>query len=445
MFWDVEDGGERRPLIGADGPATRHYAAELGAVDVGEVGNSLLRPAGVKNRDLQRAIEMRVHPRQIVRGAHAPVKNFLDGSDALLLAVPRPLRLVSDPGPYCGAMVLTSGVFDGLHAGHVAYLEAAKAFCQHDELLVCAVAPDHYVQSAKGHAPGWTQAERRQTVCALMAVDATIPQRQASIADLIREYRPRLLVKGADWKERLPEDVWLACSQTGTSVAFVETRGTSCTEATRTHAQDEAALTRLEALVQQQQPASIPWAPVTDYSLETRRAVEGEHPRLLVDTFHPASILDAGCGPGHLLRLLKEETHVRLAGFDLVVPNAGDGMELWIGDLAGEVNEIGTYNLVICREVLEHLTVPQIAEAVRNLCRLSDRFIYVTTRFAKTPRHVFDVDLADDLDPTHITMLTQPMLRALFVLQGMRRRPDLERQMDWQQQGRVLVYEHATA
>jgi hypothetical protein len=37
--------------------------------------------------------------------------------------------------------------------------------------------------------------------------------------------------------------------------------------------------------------------------------------------------------------------------------------------------------------------------------------------------------------------MNMEMTRLLFVLQGMRRREDLERKMDWMNKGRVLVYE----
>ncbi len=47
---------------------------------------------------------------------------------------------------------------------------------------------------------------------------------------------------------------------------------------------------------------------------------------------------------------------------------------------------------------------------------------------------------SDDLDPTHITMLNQDLLRLLFILEGFKRRADLETAMDWQHKGRVLVY-----
>ena len=96
---------------------------------------------------------------------------------------------------------------------------------------------------------------------------------------------------------------------------------------------------------------------------------------------------------------------------------------------------------MICREVLEHLTIRQLRQAVTNLCKLSSKFVYITTRFVQQPASLLSVDTSDDLDPTHITMLNQDFLRTLFVLEGAKRRADLEARMDWQHKGRVLVYE----
>ena len=214
---------------------------------------------------------------------------------------------------------------------------------------------------------------------------------------------------------------------------------------------DETALDRFEQLVLTQKPAEKPWEPVTPYDLESRKAIEGKHPELIRDVFQADRILDAGMGPGHLVHLLrvlldppKLSSFGRwVYGFD--ISRGG----LCYGDLARE--DLGGFTqppgliaeLVICREVLEHLTIRQIRTAVTNLCKLSNRFVYVTTRFAKDPQHLLDVDTADDLDPTHITMMNQSLLRVLFVLEGFKRRADLEAKMDWQGKKRVLVYERA--
>lgn len=134
-------------------------------------------------------------------------------------------------------MILTSGAFDGLHAGHVAYLRAAARLSddgQRDELLLVAVAPDAYIRQAKGREPFWTQRDRAATVEALHCVSGVLYQQDLSPADLIRTLRPRLFVKGADWHVMgLPIEVTVACAECGTVIVFTETSGRHVREARR--------------------------------------------------------------------------------------------------------------------------------------------------------------------------------------------------------------------
>ena len=200
-------------------------------------------------------------------------------------------------------------------------------------------------------------------------------------------------------------------------------------------------LERFEALVLNQTSAAAPWEPVTDYSYEARTAIEGKHPQLIKDVFQPARVLDAGCGvQGHLVRLLRE-LGLSATGFDKSIEWPTRYLSYGCVTWPIDDEETDYPDLVICREVLEHLTVRDVARAVRHLCGRSSRYVYVTTRFAKHPQHILDVDTSDDLDPTHISMLHQDFLRVLFVLEGFKRRADLEARMDWQQKGRCLVYE----
>ena len=99
------------------------------------------------------------------------------------------------------------------------------------------------------------------------------------------------------------------------------------------------------------------------------------------------------------------------------------------------IKKDGSYDLVICREVLEHLTVLEVKKAVANMVRLTSKFIYVTTRFHPNPPTLLDFNTSDDLDPSHITLLNKDMLRLMFVLEGCRSRPDLEARMDWGKKG----------
>ena len=207
---------------------------------------------------------------------------------------------------------------------------------------------------------------------------------------------------------------------------------------------DAQALATFETLVKSQEPATAKWIPVTDYSAQVRDIIEGPMPDLVVSTLHPKRVLDAGCGYGYLVRALAERG-IDASGFDvqdyrewMQSPKFGFGE---VDNLNGVCPFTGTFDLVVCREVLEHLTIRQIRQAVRNICAWTTKYVYVTTRFHPDPKHLLDVATTDTLDPTHITMLNQDLLRALFVLEGMTRRPALETALDWMQYGRVLVYE----
>ena len=201
---------------------------------------------------------------------------------------------------------------------------------------------------------------------------------------------------------------------------------------------DEEAAAALEAVVRQQPRAVPPWVPVTDYSFTARQTVEGIHPQLIKDVFHPRHVLDCGAGPGHLVMLLRA-LGVEASGID-VMPH----VDQWV--FQEDLTHLARWpspraDLVVCREVLEHLPLLGLRRAIFNLARLTWRYVYVTTRFAQSPAHVLSVETHDDLDPSHISMLTKPFVRALFILEGCRSRPDLEAKMDHQHKGRVLVFD----
>jgi 2-polyprenyl-3-methyl-5-hydroxy-6-metoxy-1,4-benzoquinol methylase len=158
-------------------------------------------------------------------------------------------------------------------------------------------------------------------------------------------------------------------------------------------------------------------------------------------------VLDVGCGPGFLMLFLAElGAEVRgidfaPASIDLAPPEMRDLIA--IGDVTEPHVPERSFDLVVCREVLEHLTVLQVRRTVEQLCRASSRFVYATTRFHSDPASFLDVTTDYETDPTHVSLLTKDFMRCLFVLEGFRRRADLEERMDWAGKGRVLVYERA--
>lgn len=187
-----------------------------------------------------------------------------------------------------------------------------------------------------------------------------------------------------------------------------------------------------------------------NYSLERRREIEAKNPALIKEVFQPAKVLDLGCGPGALMHLLWE-LGVDCEGIDfsessrrLATPQVRD--RIVVGQVTDPtLKPAGAYDLVICREVMEHLTVLQVRQTVANIVRMTSRFAYVTTRFHPSPESLLDFTTQFDVDPSHITLLNKDMLRLMFVLEGCRSRPDLEARMDWGNKGRVLVLEKAAA
>lgn len=336
--------------------------------------------------------------------------------------------------------VLVDGAFDPLHAGHVAYLQSAR-WTQQARLL-CAVASDDDIR-AKGREPLLPQASRASV---LDAICDAVFLKDRPTERVIEQLRPSAYIKGVDWKDRLPIEQVEACKRAGTKIVFVDAGGGDSSSARLkawAASENAAKLEAFEGIAQSQREPKA-WKPVTDFSFEARKAIEGKHPQLILETFKPGNILDVGSGPGHLMRLLNDLGFGDVSGLDVSYhqPSAYMyGEDITYPSLRDRIGWNSRWDLVICREVLEHIPLKKIAQAVANLCQLSRKFIYVTTRFTAQPAHVLDVDTADDLDPTHITMLNQDMLRALFVLNGGKRRRDLEEQIDWQQKGRCLVYE----
>lgn len=181
------------------------------------------------------------------------------------------------------------------------------------------------------------------------------------------------------------------------------------------------------------------------YDLESRRRIEDRNPQLIAEVFAPQRVLDVGCGPGFLMLFL-QELGIEVDGVDfsrssleLAPPEIRD--RIAIGPVTDLDAHDRAYDLVVCREVIEHLTVLQARAAVSEMCRVSSRHVYVTTRFHPSPASLLDVTTDFATDPTHISLMTKDLLRTLFVLEGFRRRADLEGRMDWGGKGRVLVYE----
>ncbi len=101
-------------------------------------------------------------------------------------------------------IVFTNGCFDILHAGHVMYLEAAKA---QGDVLVLGLNTDESVRRLKGpERPVNNELDRAKVVGALKAVDYVVFFGEQTAEAVISEVKPDVYVKGGDYTlETLPE------------------------------------------------------------------------------------------------------------------------------------------------------------------------------------------------------------------------------------------------
>lgn len=107
------------------------------------------------------------------------------------------LPVLEDARAHGEKVVFTNGCFDILHAGHVAYLEQARA--QGDRLVV-AINDDASVTRLKGPGRPINSVDRRMAVLAgLGAVDWVVSFAEDTPEALLEKVRPDVLVKGGDY------------------------------------------------------------------------------------------------------------------------------------------------------------------------------------------------------------------------------------------------------
>ena len=96
-------------------------------------------------------------------------------------------------------IVLTNGIFDLLHVGHVRYLRGAKEL---GGKVVVAVNSDESARALKGEGrPRTSQQERAELLAALEDVDAVVIFPEKDVTAIIREMRPDVHAKGTDYTE----------------------------------------------------------------------------------------------------------------------------------------------------------------------------------------------------------------------------------------------------
>ncbi|MBU1330271.1 MAG: bifunctional D-glycero-beta-D-manno-heptose-7-phosphate kinase/D-glycero-beta-D-manno-heptose 1-phosphate adenylyltransferase HldE [Gammaproteobacteria bacterium] len=120
-----------------------------------------------------------------------------EGSERGVLSLDQLLCSIEDARAHGERIVFTNGCFDILHAGHVTYLEQARA---QGDRLVLAVNDDASVSRLKGPGRPINSVDRRMAVLAgLGAVDWVVSFSEDTPERLLKQVQPDILVKGGDY------------------------------------------------------------------------------------------------------------------------------------------------------------------------------------------------------------------------------------------------------
>lgn len=117
-------------------------------------------------------------------------------------------------------VVLTNGVFDLLHTGHLYYLQKARAL---GDILVVALNADASVRALKGPTrPVQSEEQRAYALGALACVDAIVIFREPRLTAEIRALRPDIYTKAGDYTlEKLDPGERGALESVGARIEFM--------------------------------------------------------------------------------------------------------------------------------------------------------------------------------------------------------------------------------
>ncbi|MEG8945957.1 D-glycero-beta-D-manno-heptose 1-phosphate adenylyltransferase [Rosettibacter firmus] len=124
-------------------------------------------------------------------------------------------------------VVFTNGCFDILHAGHIDYLNKAKAL---GDVLFVAINSDLSMKKIKGEKrPIVPQNERAFIISNLKAVDYVTIFEEETPYEVIKKLVPDVLVKGADWsKDKIVgSDIVIAAGGRVETIEFVNFQSTT--------------------------------------------------------------------------------------------------------------------------------------------------------------------------------------------------------------------------
>lgn len=94
-------------------------------------------------------------------------------------------------------IVISQGVFDLIHPGHIQHLKAAKKY---GDILIVSIIPDRYVKKGPGR-PVFSENLRAESVASIADVDYVTINKWDSSAKLIEYFKPNIYVKGKEYSD----------------------------------------------------------------------------------------------------------------------------------------------------------------------------------------------------------------------------------------------------
>jgi D-glycero-beta-D-manno-heptose 1-phosphate adenylyltransferase len=122
-----------------------------------------------------------------------------------------------------GSFVLTNGVFDILHPGHVSYLEAARRLAGPKGKLFVALNSDSSVRALKGpRRPVMDEVSRAAILAQLRSVDGVVIFRGRRLAREIAALKPDVYCKAGDYTlAKLDPSERAALEAAGSKIVFL--------------------------------------------------------------------------------------------------------------------------------------------------------------------------------------------------------------------------------
>jgi glycerol-3-phosphate cytidylyltransferase len=117
-----------------------------------------------------------------------------------------------------GRVTMVDGGFDPLHAGHVAYFTAAARL---GRPVLCNVQADRYTNDAKRR-PTLLPQDQRVTLLDALKPISHVHLCTTTTDDVLRQLRPAVYAKGADWRGRLPSEQLETCRALGIHVRYLD-------------------------------------------------------------------------------------------------------------------------------------------------------------------------------------------------------------------------------